>query len=219
VRLLLSSPGSHELVMPTWDGNQFLMADGQRPTIRTFTPRRFDASALELEVQVVVHGVGVASQWVGSARPGAPAAVSGPGRGYDPGPDGAGQSSAYLLAGDETALPAIGQLMEMLPADAPVRALVEVAAPAARLDAVTGGRPGAGVEWLVAEPGAVPGEALVAAFRAEDTLPEVGRVWVAGEAAAVQRIRRHLFQESGMDRDRATVRGYWKHGRAGDEDS
>jgi NADPH-dependent ferric siderophore reductase len=31
-----------------------------------------------------------------------------------------------------------------------------------------------------------------------------------------QRIRRHLFEERGLPRPQATVRGYWKHGRAGD---
>jgi NADPH-dependent ferric siderophore reductase len=43
-------------------------------------------------------------------------------------------------------------------------------------------------------------------------------VWAAGEAAAVQRIRRHLFEERSMARAHTTVRGYWKHGRAGDTD-
>ena len=32
------SPPRRELVMPTWTGNEFLLADGQRPVIRTFTP-------------------------------------------------------------------------------------------------------------------------------------------------------------------------------------
>jgi len=41
---------------------------------------------------------------------------------------------------------------------------------------------------------------------------------VAGEAAAVQRIRRHLFTERGVTRSHAAVRGYWKHGRTGDGD-
>ncbi|MGH9136793.1 MAG: SIP domain-containing protein, partial [Acidimicrobiales bacterium] len=45
------------------------------------------------------------------------------------------------------------------------------------------------------------------------------RVWAAGEAAAMQRIRRHLFEERGRSRRDATVRGYWKHGRAGGADS
>jgi NADPH-dependent ferric siderophore reductase len=34
----------------------------------------------------------------------------------------------------------------------------------------------------------------------------------------VQRVRRHLFQERGLPRARASVRGYWKHGRSGDSD-
>jgi NADPH-dependent ferric siderophore reductase len=42
-------------------------------------------------------------------------------------------------------------------------------------------------------------------------------VWAAGEAAAMQRIRRHLFDEREIPRPRTWIRGYWKHGRAGDE--
>jgi len=40
------------------------------------------------------------------------------------------------------------------------------------------------------------------------------KVWVAGEAAAVQRIRRHLFEERGLTRLSVHVRGYWKTGRS-----
>jgi NADPH-dependent ferric siderophore reductase len=43
-------------------------------------------------------------------------------------------------------------------------------------------------------------------------------VWAAGEAAAVQRIRRHLFEELAVARSHTWIRGYWKHGRAGDGD-
>src|SRR5437588_10054614 len=42
VRLLLPSPAGHELVMPSWNGNEFLLPDGRRPAIRPFTPRRVD---------------------------------------------------------------------------------------------------------------------------------------------------------------------------------
>jgi NADPH-dependent ferric siderophore reductase len=62
-----------------------------------------------------------------------------------------------------------------------------------------------------------PGDALVAAIRGAELLPDA-RVWVAGEAAAVQRVRRYLFQERGMPRAQTSVRGYWKHGRTGDTD-
>jgi NADPH-dependent ferric siderophore reductase len=209
VRLLLPSPGTTELVMPAWNGNEFLLPGGRRPVIRTFTPLRADGEAFELDLEVVVHGGGAASQWVAAAQPGAPAAISGPGRGYAVDPE----APAFLLAGDETAIPAITQLLDMLPAAKPVQVLVEVAAPDARL--ALPDRPGTEIGWLDLPPGAPPGDTLVAAVQGVDIAPGT-RVWAAGEAAAVQRIRRHLFEERGLPRPQATVRGYWKHGRAGD---
>jgi NADPH-dependent ferric siderophore reductase len=35
----------------------------------------------------------------------------------------------------------------------------------------------------------------------------------------MQRIRRHLFDERGVPRPDTTVRGYWKHGRAGADET
>ncbi|HJR24207.1 MAG TPA: SIP domain-containing protein, partial [Acidimicrobiales bacterium] len=64
---------------------------------------------------------------------------------------------------------------------------------------------------------AAAGDALVAGVEALE-LDRAVRVWAAGEAAAVQRIRRHLFEQRGLTRSQAVVRGYWKHGRAGDAD-
>ena len=50
------------------------------------------------------------STWAETAAPGAPAAISGPARGIeiDPGIE------RYVLLGDETALPALSQLLEVL---------------------------------------------------------------------------------------------------------
>jgi NADPH-dependent ferric siderophore reductase len=210
VRLLLPSPDSADLVMPDWNGNEFLLPDGGRPAIRTFTPLRVDPQSRTFDLEIVVHGSGVASSWAEGAEPGATAAVSGPGRGYTLDP----VASAFLLAGDETAIPAIGQLLEVLPPARPVRVLVEIARPDARLELPE--HPRASVEWHELEAGSPPGEALVSAMRAAE-VPDGARLWVAGEAAAVQRIRRHLFQERGLSRLDATVRGYWKHGRSGED--
>jgi NADPH-dependent ferric siderophore reductase len=205
VRVLIPSPEG-ELVLPTWNGNEFLLPDGRRPPIRTFTPRRFDPEAQELDLEIVVHGHGVASEWAETAAPGAPAAVSGPGRGYAVDR----QAPAFLLGGDETAIPAISQLLEVLPRETPVQVRVEVAEPGARLPLPD--HPRADVEWCELSAGSSPGDALVAAVAGSQLAPGA-KVWVAGEAAAVQRIRRHLFQERGVPRADATVRGYWKHGR------
>ncbi|HET6810842.1 MAG TPA: siderophore-interacting protein [Acidimicrobiales bacterium] len=207
VRVLLPEPGTDRLVVPTWTGNEFLLPDGTRPTIRTLTPRHFDAEAGELTVAVVVHGTGAASAWARAAGPGRPAAVSGPGRGYAVPPGAA----SFLLAGDETALPAIVQLLEALPGGAAVAVHVELAAPDARIPLPE--RVGATVAWHDLAPGRPPGTALVEAVRRAAVEADT-HVWVAGEAAAVQRIRRLLFEERAVPRGRATVRGYWKHGRS-----
>lgn len=207
VRLLLPSPGTNELVIPTWNGNEFLLTDGRRPSIRTVTPRRVDEARLELDVEVVLHGGGVASRWAEAAEPGGVAAVSGPGRGYTVDHDAA----AFLLAGDETAIPAISQLLEALPEATPVQVHIEIAHADARL--ALPGHPRTRISWHELPGGAIPGDALVSAVRGAEVDPRTS-VWVAGEAAAVQRVRRDLFEERRLPRSQAVVRGYWKRGRS-----
>jgi NADPH-dependent ferric siderophore reductase len=208
VRLLLPTPGDDQLVLPRWERNEFLLPDGRRATIRTLTPRRFDPAVSELDVDIVLHGRGVVADWATAVVPGDEAAVSGPGRGYTIDPAAPG----YLLAGDETAIPAVSQLLEHLPAEAAVEVYLEVAVPSARVPMPAGSR--AIVHWLDAAPRAAPGDALVAAIGEVDIMTGT-QLWAAGEAAAMQRIRRHLFDERGWPRTAAVVRGYWKHGRAG----
>jgi NADPH-dependent ferric siderophore reductase len=197
VRLLLPSSPSRELVMPTWNGNEFLMPDGRRPVIRTFTPRA--SRPRELELDIVIHDGGVASEWATRAEPQAAVAVSGPGRGHTIDREAKG----YLLAGDESAIPAMSQLLEAIPPEIAVRVIVE-----ARLEArhAVPEHPRRTVEWC---------ESLFERILAID-IGEGERVWAAGEAAAMQRLRRHLFDDRAIPRSHTTIRGYWKQGRAGD---
>jgi NADPH-dependent ferric siderophore reductase len=212
VRLLVPSPGTSELVMPAWNGNEFLFDDGRRPIIRTFTPRRFDPETLELDLEIVIHEGGAVSSWAQEASPDISAAISGPGRGY------AIDLSApsFLLAGDESALPAICQLLEVLPSETPVYVHVEVAHPDARLEFPE--HPRLTVTWCDRVLDASPGEALIASIRSA-AIDLDTRVWAAGEAAAMHTIRRHLFEERRLPRAQATVRGYWKGGRGGSDES
>jgi NADPH-dependent ferric siderophore reductase len=73
------------------------------------------------------------------------------------------------------------------------------------------------VDWLDLPDGNPPGDTLVTAVTGAD-VEEGTRIWAAGEAAAVQRIRRHLFEDRGLSRSVTWIRGYWKHGRTGDAD-
>jgi NADPH-dependent ferric siderophore reductase len=207
VRLLLATPDA-ALVIPSWKGNEFLLPDGSRPVIRTLTPFRADPASGELDVCVVLHGSGMASTWAAHAAPGDEVAVSGPGRGYEVD----GRAKQFLLAGDETALPALTQVLRALPAAATVTVRVEVADAAAHIPMPPHRK--VTVEWHELAVGATPGDALVDAVVATEVTPD-HRVWVAGEAAAVQRIRKHLFDTVGIARERTVVRGYWKHGRRG----
>ena len=208
VRLLLPPPGASTVMMPAWNGNEFLLPGGRRPLIRTFTPRRARPTSHELDLDIVVHGSGPASDWAAGARAGDEAALSGPGRGtvIDP------SVSSFVLLGDETAIPAISQMLEVLSPATSVAVHLEVGAPGAPVALPE--HPGARTSWSVLGAGQVPGDTLVAAARAAPLAPGA-HVWAAGEAAAMQRIRRHLFEERGVSRSHTTIRGYWKHGRAG----
>lgn len=206
VRLLVPTPGDDELIIPTWNGNEFLRPDGSRPIIRTLTPRHLDGDTLTLDI--VLHAEGAMSDWATSATGGEYAAVSGTGRGYTIDLNAEG----FVLAGDESAIPAIAQLLEWLPSQKPVTAVIEVAAPEGR--APLPPHPRATVDWVELPSGAPPGDSLVTAVEAT-VIPDGWRVWAAGEAAAMFRIRKHLFDTRGLERRHATVRGYWKHGRSG----
>lgn len=205
VRLLVPPPGDDDLEMPTWDGNEFLLTDGSRPLLRTFTPLRVDNERGSMDVEIVRHDGGAVSGWAETVGPGDPAAISGPGRGFDL-PD---DVNRLVLLGDETALPAVGQLMEWLPEQVEFEAHIEVITDTAVVE-MPGERDAA--RWHVATTDP-PGGALVEVARSLIELPDTAHVWAAGEASAMQAIRSHLFTDLCLPRSRATVRGYWKPAR------
>ncbi|MEP6625132.1 MAG: siderophore-interacting protein [Acidimicrobiia bacterium] len=207
IRLLLPPTGADELVIPTWRGNEFLLPDDSKPAIRTFTPSLVAPDATSLVLDVVRHGRGVASEWVDRVQIGDDTAVSGPGRGYTVDPT----ASEYLIAGDESAIPAIRQLLAALPTTMPTHVIVETTDESARVTLPRSSA--ASLDWVSSTADAPPGTALADAVIATPLDPDA-RVWVAGEAAAVQRVRRFLFTEREFPRTRTTIRGYWKDGRA-----
>jgi len=194
---------SEDFEVPEWTGNEFLLADGRRPALRTFTPVAFDPATKQLTLDIVKHDHGTISQWAQTARVGDRCAVSGPGKGEQI--DLA--ASRYILLGDETALPAIEQLLAALPQSIEVEVHLEITDESARLDLAAGAN--TSITWRVAEPGTAPDSTLLEAITAS-AIDADTRVWAAGEAAAVQAIRKYLFNELGMPRHHTTVRGYWK---------
>lgn len=210
VRVLLPWPERPEaLQLPSWDGNRFVLDDGRRPPIRTLTPRHHDPREGRLALDVVVHGDGAAARWASSAAPGSPVALSGPARGYEI--DSAAEE--LVLGGDETAYGAVCSIAEAAPHRMPVRVFLEVGSGEPRPPIPP--HPRCQHEWLTATP--APGRA-VADRLAGMELSGGTRLWAAGEAGAMQRLRQSLFGDRGVPRASAIIRGYWKHGRASDGD-
>lgn len=123
----------------------------RRNPFRTYTVRAVRPSLREVDIVFAGHGdAGPASAWAGRAKPGDEIVLIGPDEfgpartlGIDWRP---GEVDTLLLAGDETATPAICAILESLPADATGVAFLEVPESGDRLDV----RAPAGIEvrWL-----------------------------------------------------------------------
>lgn len=189
----------------------------RRPVIRTLTVRRADPASRELDIDVVVHGEhGAAGIWAAAARPGQPVYVMGPSGAYAPDPG----ADWHLLAGDESALPAISVALEALPADAVGKAFIEVAGPE---DEIALSAPdGVHVNWiyrggradLVPEDRAGDHAPLIEAVKTTLWLPGQVHAFVHGEAQTVMHnLRPYIRKERGVEAKWASISGYWRRGR------
>ncbi|MFC7883973.1 siderophore-interacting protein [Streptomyces sp. NPDC057376] len=174
------------------------------PVTRTYTVRQWDAEHRELTLDFVIHGdQGLAGPWAKRVQPGETVRFLGPGGAYAPDP----AADWHLLAGDESALPAIARSLEALPDGARAFAFVEVDGPQEeqKIDSDVE------VVWLHRD-GRPVGRALVEAVRGLD-FPE-GRVqaFVHGEAACVKELRKLLRVERGIPREDLSISGYWRLG-------
>lgn len=146
IKLLFPDRPGHldDLTGPDWYGRWRDTPTGRRPVLRTYTVRRVRARAGEVDVVLVDHDCdsgepGPALRWLRSVEPGDEVILVGPDvrspdhhQGIDFRPGGA---TRLLLAGDETAAPAIAGILESLAErpDVTARAFVEVPDPADRL--------------------------------------------------------------------------------------
>jgi NADPH-dependent ferric siderophore reductase len=203
IKMFFPAPGQDRPAVPrATSGGPLWPAGEPRPTVRTYTVRRFDAASGELDVDFVLHeGHGPAAAWARDAAPGAWVGVSEPGGRYvvDPG------AAFHLVIGDESALPAVATVLAALPPDVPATAFLEVA-DVAEEQALPGT---ADVHWVHRGERAA-GEPLAAAVRAA-ALPEgPGQAWLSGESACVRDLRRHLLDDRGFDRRAVYATGYWR---------
>jgi NADPH-dependent ferric siderophore reductase len=193
------------------------LAPEHRPVVRTFTVREADVAAREISIDVVVHGDrGTAGKWANSAERGQQVYLMGPGGAYAPDPT----ADWHLLAGDESALPAIAAALEALPSNAVGKVFVEIAGPEQELDLAVpeavqfnwiyrGGRAD-----LVGNDRAGDYAPLVEAVTTAQWLPGQVQVFIHGEAQAVMHnLRPYIREDRGVDPGWTSISGYWRRGR------
>lgn len=208
-KLFFPKPGV-AMVMPQRGANGLIWPEGaERPEGRDYTPRSFSHARQEVVVDFVLHGDGPASSWAETAKPGDTLGIGGPRGSFVV----KGDFDFYLLAGDETALPAIGRRIEELPAGARIIAIVEIADPAERQAFAANAT--LDLRWLERSAGA-PG--LVEAVKAAQLPNGDGYYFIAGESSASAAIRDHLVTGRGVDPDRVKAAGYWRQGEADHDD-
>lgn len=248
VKVMLPLPG---IGLTPLDPNNWYSAwrdlpDETRNPIRTYTVRAVRPELCEIDIDFVAHGdSGPASRWVTHAQLGDELVIVGPTLRTDGLVSGVewkpGDATSVLLAGDETAAPAICAIVSSLPRDAKGCAFIEVPTieDALPIDAPADVH----VTWL-ARGDEAHGSALDPAVRAwtdnfitdghaGDTLADVDiengilwevpepachsgglYAWLAGEAGVIKTLRRFLVSETGLDRHQVAFMGYWRVGRA-----
>jgi NADPH-dependent ferric siderophore reductase len=205
IKVILPEEGQTEPIPPS--------PDGPRPTMRTYTPRRFDPNTLELDVDFVLHGHGPASKWAAQAAPGQVVLIGGPGPHYEID----ASAERFVIAGDESALPAIATILEALPASANATVLIEIADVNERIPLISPAN--IDLQWLQRNDTKDKANVVLeATLRALPALAEAQRVYVACEAKAVRRIRSYLLNDRNFAATNIVTRGYWQRGEVNHPD-
>jgi NADPH-dependent ferric siderophore reductase len=189
----------------------------RQPVVRTLTVRRADPVAREIAIDVLVHGEhGTAGPWAAAAEAGQPMYLMGPSGAYAPYP----AADWHLLAGDETALPAISVALEALPANAIGQVFIETAGPGDEIPLTA--PDGVQINWiyrggradLIGEDRAGEHAPLIEAVTSGPWLPGQVHVFIHGEAQAVMHnLRPYIRKDREVDAKWASISGYWRRGR------
>lgn len=251
-KLIFPAPACGFEKMPTserWYSELRALPEEEQCGVRTYTVRAVRGELAEVDVDMVIHEAhseaesGPALRWLQEAQVGDEVLLLGPDSRWD-GPHGgvdfhAPEGAELLIAGDETAAPAIAAILEDLPVTARGKAFIEVpeAADALELDAPEDVE----VVWLARE-GAVWGDRLIPAVteaarkmgfakrdeqfeEVEDEMvweaPEAAEqsdayVWIAAETAVVKTLRFTIRKELGLPKESGAFMGYWRNGKPWD---
>lgn len=176
-----------------------------RPVIRNYTVRAYRADACELDIDFVVHGAdGFAGPWAATLPVGAPVGLIDQGCGYR----AVAGASRVILAGDESAMPAVLGILRDLPSDTSGTAIIEIPHDEDRQPVVAPA--GVDVQWIVRDDASRPGAEALAAVREFVPGTEPVSAFFAGEQRLATGGRRYLVAEAGVPKTSVDFTGYWR---------
>lgn len=214
VYVLLPPPGRTELTIDesfSWEKDFFPVPEDERPVGAYYTVREWRPDTKELVALFVLHGdssdTKTASAWAERTQVGDPVALWGPRTSWEPPTD----TDAYLLVADETGLPAMAGVLDLLPSEARIQLVAETSGPAEQQPLPN--HPGATVTWVYRD-GAEAGTAttlLLDAVRELDWLGDRTYVFGGGESRSLTKVRRFVRDEKGLPREQVSLVAYWRH--------
>lgn len=180
-------------------------AGAVKAPLRTYTVRAVRRDPTEVDLDFVVHNGGIAATWARDVAPGDVVGLNAPQGMYAPRDD----LDWQFLVADQSALPALGRLLESTPRHVRTKVVVEVPDVEHQQPLPTG--PHIEVTWIHGGNGHGPSrlDEVVRSAPAPDGDAGSGYIWVAGESACLRAVRKHLRQERGLSPDRYKVVGYW----------
>lgn len=209
IKLWFPWPGETKVSMP--DEN-LPRGPGNGPMMRTYTIRKFDPRAKELDIDFALHGdEGPASRWAMYARPGDRITISGPGAGNMVDPD----ADWFFMVGDMTSLPALTANLNTLPKDACGYFVMEVIHQSDIQDLA--GPENIDVHWVINPSPGNENSDLLDKVRQLEFLEGRPSVWAACEFNSMRALRHYFRQEKKVERFHVYASSYWKKGVSEDE--
>ena len=195
---LLIPPEGHPVVWPTLnDRNRTVWPTGNEKLHRAvYTFVDFDVDANSFSFDIYEHAGGRTTRWAQSALPGKVVGITGPGGGDIP------VSDKLLIAGDETALPAIRRILACAPKHSIGLAIIEVGDPSEIIPFAC--PEGVQIDWVVR----TKDNGLWTRLSQIRHVPKDTFVWLAAEREIVRKAK-DAFLKMGIDKGASYFSRYW----------
>jgi NADPH-dependent ferric siderophore reductase len=178
--------------------------DSSMPPKRTYTPRYITPDCASMTIDFVLHGEGRATEWARTARAGDVIWAGSITGGYDVPQD----LEHLVLVGDDTAIPAIGTVLEAIAQGTRTTVIIEV------IDEDDERDPSDTVQcdpiWLHRGTDVTDvGDQMLNLVKSI-AVPTSAHWWIAGEREAIRAVRDHLVAARGVTPDHISVAAYWR---------